>query len=77
MCAILNVEDTSRLKIVGIYTGSVLIQAFWNKPKVKKLVRKMKTKLKFRKWRNCTVSLLPSTMMAPLTKNSKMTVLML
>ena len=28
MCAILQVEDTSKLKIVGIYTGSVIVQAF-------------------------------------------------
>ena len=28
MCAVLGVQDTSRLKIVGIYTGSIVIQAF-------------------------------------------------
>jgi len=28
MCAVLGIYDTSRLKIVGIYNGSVTIQAF-------------------------------------------------
>lgn len=28
MCALLGVTDTSRLKIVGIYTGSVIIKAY-------------------------------------------------
>lgn len=28
MCALLNVTDTSRLKIVGVFTGSVIIQAY-------------------------------------------------
>lgn len=28
MCAVLGIMDTSRLKIVGIYNGSVTIQAF-------------------------------------------------
>ena len=28
MCAVLKVTDTSRLKIVGIYEGSVIIQSF-------------------------------------------------
>lgn len=28
MCAILDIEDTSRLKIVGIYQGSVEVKAY-------------------------------------------------
>lgn len=28
MCAVLGIEDTSRLKIVGIYNGSVIITAY-------------------------------------------------
>lgn len=28
MCAVLGIEDTSRLKIVGIYNGSVIVHAF-------------------------------------------------
>lgn len=28
MCAVLGIEDTSRLKIVGIYNGSVVITAY-------------------------------------------------
>lgn len=28
MCALLNVTDTSRLKIVGVFTGSVVIRAY-------------------------------------------------
>lgn len=28
MCAVLGIVDTSRLKIVGIYNGSVIIKAY-------------------------------------------------
>lgn len=28
MCAVLGIEDTSRLKVVGIYNGSVVITAY-------------------------------------------------
>lgn len=32
MCAVLKITDTSRLKIVGIYNGSVTINAFIDEP---------------------------------------------
>lgn len=32
MCALLEVKDTSRLKIVGIYEGSTVLQAFLEEP---------------------------------------------
>lgn len=32
MCAILGIVDTSRLKIVGIYNGSVIIKAYIDEP---------------------------------------------
>lgn len=28
MCAVLGIEDTSRLKVVGIYNGSVILHAY-------------------------------------------------
>ena len=27
ICALLNIQDTSRVKVVGVYTGSTLVQA--------------------------------------------------
>lgn len=32
MCAVLGIVDTSRLKIVGIYNGSVVIHAYIDEP---------------------------------------------
>lgn len=34
MCAVLGIVDTSRLKIVGIYTGSVVIHAYIDEERV-------------------------------------------